>query len=235
MDTGIRVLVFKTSGPFIESCHLSIKFNGFLDLETNGIVFLRDSILGEVAIDVECLFMRGTMVFVVMVVVMSTIRRVATVTIMVTLACLRRRTTASWRSTAGQAVVVVVIYIMGVMVTASSVLWVVIRTRRVLVAWTVWVAIGIAIGIPVAFIAAFPRLMVGTRTVISCRPAWLIVRLIAAVIIRTWIVVGTVRAIIGASAVIVVVRRLSFPLAVDVSWAACWRMNKIRGPLCHSS
>ena len=35
MDTGIRVLVFKTSGPFIESCQLSIKFRDFLDLETN--------------------------------------------------------------------------------------------------------------------------------------------------------------------------------------------------------
>ena len=48
------------------------------------------------------------------------------VTIIATLACLRRSTAASWRSTAGQAAVVVVIYMMGVMVTVSSVLEVVI-------------------------------------------------------------------------------------------------------------
>ena len=85
-DTGIRVLVFRTSGPLIEFCHLSIKFNSFLDIETNGLVSLRDKILGEVAIDAECLFRRGTTVFVVMVVFTATIRRVATVTIIVTLA-----------------------------------------------------------------------------------------------------------------------------------------------------
>ena len=121
-DTGIRVLVFRKSGPFIESCHLGIKFNGFLVLETNGLVSLRERILSEVSIDVKCLFRRGTAAFVVMVVVTATIRRVATVTIIVTLACFRRRTAASWRLTTGQAVVVVVIYTMGVMVTASSVL-----------------------------------------------------------------------------------------------------------------
>ena len=103
-------------------CHLSIKFNGLLDIETNGLVALRDRILGEVAIDVECLFRIGTTVFVAMVVVTATIRRVATVKIIVTLACLRRRTAAYWRLTAGQAAFVVVIYMMGVMVTASSVL-----------------------------------------------------------------------------------------------------------------
>ena len=121
-DTGIRVLIFRTSGPFVELCHLSIKFNRFLDLETNGLVSLRYRILGEVAIDMECLFRSGTTVFVAMVVVTATIRRVATVTIIVTLACLRRRTAASWRLTAGQASVVLVIYMMVVVVTASSVL-----------------------------------------------------------------------------------------------------------------
>ena len=50
-DTGIRVLVFRTSGPFIESYRLSIKFNGFLDLETNGLVSLMDRILSKVAIN----------------------------------------------------------------------------------------------------------------------------------------------------------------------------------------
>ena len=111
-DTGIRVLVFRTSGPLIEFFHLSIKFNSFLDIETNGLVSLRDKILGEVAIDAECLFRIGTTVFVVMVVFTATIRRVATVTVIVTLACLRIRTATSWRSTAEQAVVVVVIYMM---------------------------------------------------------------------------------------------------------------------------
>ena len=118
----IRGLVFRASGSFTESCYLSIKFNGFLDLETNRLVSLRNRILGEVSIDVEFLFRRGTMVFVVMVVVTATIRQVAAVTIIVTLACLRRRTAASWRSTSGQAVVVVFIYMMGVMVTESSVM-----------------------------------------------------------------------------------------------------------------
>ena len=108
-DTGIRVLVFRTRGPFIELCHLSIKFNGFLDHETNRLVSLRYRILGEVAIDVKCLFRRGTAVFVVMVFVTATIRRVATVTIFVTLAYFRRSTAASWRLTAGQAAVVVVV------------------------------------------------------------------------------------------------------------------------------
>ena len=103
------ILVFRMSGPFIESFHLSIKFNAFLDLETNGLFSLRDRILGKVDIDVKCLFRRGTAVFVVMVVVTATIRRVATVTIIVTLVCLRIRTAASWRSTAGQAEVVVFI------------------------------------------------------------------------------------------------------------------------------
>ena len=121
-DTGIRDLLFRTSGLFIESCHLSIKFNGFLYLETNGLFSLRDRTLGEVSINMECLFRRGTTVFIVMVVVMATIRQVSTVTIIVTLACLRRRNMASWRSTAGQAAVVVVIYMMGVMVTEPSVL-----------------------------------------------------------------------------------------------------------------
>ena len=106
------IIVFRTSGPFIESCHLSINFNAFLDLETNGLVSLRDRILGEVSIDVKCLFRRGTAAFVVMVVVTATIRRVATFTIIVTLAFLRRRTAVSWRLTAVQAAVVVVIYMM---------------------------------------------------------------------------------------------------------------------------
>ena len=94
-DTGIRVLVFRTRGSFIELCHLSIELNGFLDLETNGLVSFRDRILGEFAIDMKCLFRKGTMVFVIMVVVTATIRQVATVTIIVTLLCLRRRTAAS--------------------------------------------------------------------------------------------------------------------------------------------
>ena len=111
-DTGIGVLVFRTSVPFIESCHLRIKFNAFIDLETNILLSLRDRILGEIAINVKCLFRRRTTVFVVMVVVTATIRRVATVTVIVTLACLRIRTATSWRSTAEQAVVVVVIYMM---------------------------------------------------------------------------------------------------------------------------
>ena len=93
-------------------CHLIIKFNGFLDFETNGLVSLRDRILGEVAIGVKYLFRRGTTVFVVIVVVTAKIRRVATVMIIVTLACLRIRTAASWRSTSGKDVVVVVIYMM---------------------------------------------------------------------------------------------------------------------------
>ena len=67
-DTDIIFLVFRTSVAFIESCHLSSKFNGFIDIETNGLVSLRDRILGKVAINVECLFRRGTTVFVVMVV-----------------------------------------------------------------------------------------------------------------------------------------------------------------------
>ena len=120
-DTWITVLVLRTSGPFIESCHLIIKFNGFLDLETNGFISLRDRILGEFAINVKFLFRRGTTVFVVMVVVTATVRQVATVMINVTLACLRRRTSTSWILTAGQAAAVVVIYMMGVMVTVSSV------------------------------------------------------------------------------------------------------------------
>ena len=182
----------------------------------------------------ECLFRRGTTVFVVVVFVTATIRRVATITIIVMLAWLRRRTAASWKSTARQAAVVVVIYMMGVMVTAYSVLWEVIRTRIAVVAWLVGFTIGISIGIPFSFIAAFPRLMVGTRTVITCLPTWEIFRLIAAAIIRTWIVVGTVRAIIFASAVIVVIIRLSLTLVVDVSWSDFWRMKKMRGPLCHS-
>ena len=68
-NTGIRVLVFRTSGPFIESCHLSIKFNGFIDLENNKLFSFRDRILGKFAINVECLFRRGTTVFVVIVLV----------------------------------------------------------------------------------------------------------------------------------------------------------------------
>ena len=104
------VLVFKTSGSFIELCHLSINCNSFLDLETNGLVSLMDRILGKVAIDVKCLFRRGAAVFVVMVVVTATNRRVDIVTIIVTLTCLRRRTAASWRSTEGQVAVVVVMY-----------------------------------------------------------------------------------------------------------------------------
>ena len=79
---------------------------------------MSDRILGEVAINVECLFSRGTTVFVVMEFFAATIRQVATVTIIVTLACLRRRTAEYWRSTTGQAAVVVFIYMMGVMVTA---------------------------------------------------------------------------------------------------------------------
>ena len=47
------ILVFRTSGPFLESFHLSIKFNVFIDLETNGLVYLRDRILGEVAIGMK--------------------------------------------------------------------------------------------------------------------------------------------------------------------------------------
>ena len=113
---------------------MSIKFNGFLNLETNGLVSLRDRILGEVSIDMECLFRRGTTVFVVMVFVTATIRLVDTVTTIVMLACLRRRTAESWRLTAGQAAVIVVIYMMGVMVTASSVIRAVIQTRRAVVA-----------------------------------------------------------------------------------------------------
>ena len=104
------ILVFRMSGPFIESCHLSIKFNDFLDLETNGLVSLRDRILRKVAIGVKCVFRRGTAVFVIMVVFMAMIRQVATVTIIALLACLRIRTTASWRLTAREAAVVVVIY-----------------------------------------------------------------------------------------------------------------------------
>ena len=73
-DTGIRVLVFRKSGPFIESCHLSIKFNGFLVLETNGLVSLRERILNEFSVDVKCLFRRVTSVFFVMVVFTATIR-----------------------------------------------------------------------------------------------------------------------------------------------------------------
>ena len=46
-DKGIRALFLRTSGPFISSCHLSIKFNGFLDLETNGLVSLRYRIHGN--------------------------------------------------------------------------------------------------------------------------------------------------------------------------------------------
>ena len=47
---------------------------------------MRDRILGEVSIDMECLFRRGTTVFVVVVFVTATIRRVATITIIVMLA-----------------------------------------------------------------------------------------------------------------------------------------------------
>ena len=183
----------------------------------------------------ECLFRRGTTVFVVVVFVTATIRRVATITIIVMLAWLRRRTAASWKSTARQAAVVVVIYTMGVMVTVSFVMWAIIRIRRAVVAWAVGVTIVFAIGIPVAFIAAFPRLMVRTRTVITCRHYRAILRLIAATIIRTWIVSGTVREIMVASAVVVVVGRMSLLLAGDVSLADCWKMNKRRGPLCHIS
>ena len=71
-----------------------------------------DRILGKVAIDVKYLFRRGTEVFGVMVFVTATIRRVATVMIIVMLACLRRRTAASWISTAGKDAVAVVIYMM---------------------------------------------------------------------------------------------------------------------------
>ena len=194
-----------------------------------------DRIPGKVAIDVKCLFRRGTTVFVVMVFFTATIRRFTTVTSIFTLAWLRRRTAKSWILTEGQAVVVVVIYMMIFMVTASSVLWSVIRTRIAVVAWAVGFTIGIAIGIPVVFIAAFPILMVGTRTTFTCRPAWVIFRLIAATIIRTWIVSGTVREIMVASAVVVVVGRMSLLLAGDVSLADCWKMNKRRGPLCHIS